>query len=81
MVKSSVFDAYSHHPYTVGGTHNIAPEAMPNDPNLTVSLGNISTLLKIFPRQALLSHRVRLLHALPASPSGSTSTRSPRPAT
>jgi hypothetical protein len=49
MVKSSVFDAYSHHPYTVGGTKNIAPEAMPRDPNRTVSLGNISTLLKIFP--------------------------------
>ena len=49
MVKLSVFDAYSHHPYTVGGTRNIAPEAMPSNPNLTVSLGNIATLLKIFP--------------------------------
>ena len=49
MVNLSVFDAYSHHPYTVGGTSNIAPEAMPHYPNLTVSLGNISTLLKIFP--------------------------------
>ena len=45
----SVFDAYSHHPYTVGGTSSIAPEDMPHYPNLTVSLGNISTLLKIFP--------------------------------
>ena len=49
MVSLSVFDAYSHHPYTVGGTKDIAPEAMPHYPNLTVSLGNISTLLKIFP--------------------------------
>ena len=49
MVKLSVFDAYSHHPYTVGGTSNTAPEALPRYPNLTVSLGNISTLLKIFP--------------------------------
>ena len=49
MVKLSVFDAYSHHPYTVGGTSNIAPEAMPRDPAHVVSLGNISTLLKIFP--------------------------------
>ncbi len=28
---------------------DIAPEAMPHYPQLTVSLGNISTLLKIFP--------------------------------
>jgi hypothetical protein len=49
MVSSSVFDAYSHHPYTVGGTSNTAPEAMPHYPKVTVSLGNISTLLKIFP--------------------------------
>ena len=49
MVSSSVFDAYSHHPYTTGGTSNTAPEAMPHYPKVTVSLGNISTLLKIFP--------------------------------
>lgn len=49
MVPSAVYDAYSHHPYTVGGARHIAPEAMPNDPKRTVSLGNISTLLKIFP--------------------------------
>ena len=49
MVDPSVFDAYSHHPYTVGGTKDIAPEAMPHYPQFTVSLGNISTLLKIFP--------------------------------
>jgi hypothetical protein len=49
MVSPSVFDAYSHHPYTVGGTKNIAPEAPPLDPVHTVSLGNISVLLKLFP--------------------------------
>ncbi len=49
MVRLSVFDAYSHHPYTTGGTSNTAPEAMPHYPDRTVSLGNISTLLKIFP--------------------------------
>ena len=49
MVSSSTFDAYSHHPYTVGGTSNTAPEAAPRDPKHVVSLGNISTLLKIFP--------------------------------
>jgi Cellulase (glycosyl hydrolase family 5) len=49
LVPLSVFDVYSHHPYTVGGTANIAPEDMPRDPAHAVSLGNISTLLKIFP--------------------------------
>jgi len=49
MVESSVFDAYSHHPYTVGGTRHLAPEATPRDPAHTVSLGNIATLLRIFP--------------------------------
>ncbi len=49
MVAPSVFDAYSHHPYAVGGARNIAPEASPNDPSHAVSLGNIATLLKIFP--------------------------------
>ncbi len=49
LVNPSVFDAYSHHPYTTGGTSNTAPEAMPHYPKITVSLGNISTLLKIFP--------------------------------
>ncbi|HEY5386431.1 MAG TPA: cellulase family glycosylhydrolase, partial [Thermoleophilia bacterium] len=51
MVKSSVYDAYSHHPYTVGGTGDIAPEATPRDPAYTVSLGNIATLLKLFPNK------------------------------
>ena len=43
------FDAYSHHPYIPGGTTDIRPEAPPSDPRTTVQLGNISTLLKIFP--------------------------------
>jgi hypothetical protein len=51
LVKSSVFDAYSHHPYAIGGTRKIAPEDMPADPSHAVTLGNISTLLKIFPHK------------------------------
>jgi len=49
IADPSVFDAYSHHPYTVGGTKDISPEAPPRDPSRTVSLGNISDLLKVFP--------------------------------
>jgi len=41
---SSLFDAYSHHPYTMG-----APEMAPRDPGRDVTLQNLSTLLKIFP--------------------------------
>ncbi|HXY42146.1 MAG TPA: cellulase family glycosylhydrolase [Vicinamibacteria bacterium] len=48
-VDLSVFDAYSHHPYTTGGSRDTRPEAAPSYPDITVSLGNISTLLKIFP--------------------------------
>ena len=51
FVAPSVFDAYSHHPYPVGGSRHIEPEAKPNDPDHAVSLGNISTLLKIFPNK------------------------------
>jgi hypothetical protein len=43
------FDVYSHHPYSVGGTKHIAPEDPPSDPSHTVSLGNLRTLLRIFP--------------------------------
>ena len=39
------FDVYSHHPY---GTY-AAPEAQPKSPAHSVTLGNISVLLKIFP--------------------------------
>lgn len=51
LVKSSVFDAYSHHPYAIGGTKKIAPEDLPADPAHTVGLANISTLLKLFPHK------------------------------
>ncbi len=49
MASSSVYDAYSHHPYAVGGSTDITPEGMPRNPANTVSLGNIATLLKIIP--------------------------------
>lgn len=44
------FDAYSHHPYTPGGTVQHAPDRPPNDLRTTVTLYNLSTLLRIFPR-------------------------------
>jgi hypothetical protein len=44
------FDAYSHHPYAVGGT-TLAPELAPRFPTTAVSLGNLSVLLKIFPKK------------------------------
>jgi polysaccharide biosynthesis protein PslG len=43
------FDAYSHHPYTVGGSTDIDPTADPPRPAVLVTLGNIDTLLKIWP--------------------------------
>ncbi len=43
------FDVYSHHPYAIGGTRKIAPEDPPADPTRTVSLGNLKTLLGIYP--------------------------------
>jgi hypothetical protein len=46
---ATYFDAYSHHPYVPGGNANMSPTAIPFDPTHTVTLGNISTLLKMFP--------------------------------
>jgi hypothetical protein len=46
---ASHFDVYSHHPYAIGGTKKIAPEDPPADPTRTVSLGNLKTLLNIYP--------------------------------
>ena len=43
------FDAYSHHPYTPGGTIYKAPDQPPNDPSTTVTLYNLRTLLRVFP--------------------------------
>ena len=46
---SRYFDAYSHHPYTVVGSHNIAPNQLPSDPAHMVNLANLNVLLKIYP--------------------------------
>lgn len=43
------FDAYSHHPYTPGGSRNTAPDQAPNDSTTTVTLYNLRTLLRLFP--------------------------------
>jgi hypothetical protein len=45
------FDVYSHHPYTPGGSLNRAPGQPPNDPPTTVTLHNLRTLLRVFPRK------------------------------
>jgi hypothetical protein len=44
------FDDYSHHAYTPGGAKNAQPEAPPRDPSTTVNLGNLKTLLGVFPK-------------------------------
>jgi hypothetical protein len=45
-----VMDAYSHHPYALGNTKPMdPPEKAPRFPEITVTLGNIKTLLSIFP--------------------------------
>ena len=43
------FDVYSHHPYTPGGSVHRAPDRPPNDLSNTVTLYNLSTLLRLFP--------------------------------
>ena len=45
------FDVYSHHPYTPGGSRYRAPGQPPNDPSTTVTLYNLRTLLKLFPKK------------------------------
>jgi hypothetical protein len=45
------FDVYSHHPYTPGGSLYPAPGQPPNDTSTTVTLYNLRTLLKLFPRK------------------------------
>lgn len=45
----SLFDGYSHHPYTPGGAAQNWPEAPPRDPTTTVNLHNLGTLLRLFP--------------------------------
>jgi hypothetical protein len=44
------FDGYTHHGYTPGGARHPEPEAPPTTPSTTVNLGNLGTLLKIFPK-------------------------------
>jgi hypothetical protein len=46
---TSLFDAYSHHPYTPGASRRLWPEAAPTNPGTTVSLENLRALLKLFP--------------------------------
>jgi hypothetical protein len=42
-------DAYSHHPYTPGGSTRVSPGQMPNNPRRCVTLGNLSQLTSLFP--------------------------------
>ena len=46
---SRYFDVYAHHPYTPGGSLYPAPGQPTNDPEHAVTLGNLNTLLRIFP--------------------------------
>jgi polysaccharide biosynthesis protein PslG len=48
---AAYFDVYSHHPYTPGGSFCAAPDQPPNDPRTTVTLYNLRTLLRLFPRK------------------------------
>jgi len=44
-------DAYSHHPYTPGGSTRVAPGAPPNNPARAVTLGNLDQLTRLFPKK------------------------------
>ena len=46
---AQLFDAYSHHPYVIGGIRDPAPGAMPPWPSAFVTLANLKSLLDIFP--------------------------------
>lgn len=46
---AALFDVYSHHPYTIGGTRDIAPDGAPTTPEKTVALSNLDDLLRLFP--------------------------------
>jgi hypothetical protein len=46
---SRYMDAYSHHPYTPGGSTRISPGQLPNNPLRCVTLGNLGQLTKLFP--------------------------------
>jgi hypothetical protein len=43
------FDAYSHHPYTPGGSRHPAPDRLPNNPSRCVTLANLGALMSVFP--------------------------------
>jgi hypothetical protein len=45
------FDAFSHHPYVLGGALNMDPHCLPVHPSTTVGLSNISVLLHLFPKK------------------------------
>ncbi len=45
-------DAYSHHPYTPGGSTRVEPGQKPNNPARCVTLGNLDTLIKVFPNKS-----------------------------
>jgi hypothetical protein len=46
---TAYMDAYSHHPYTPGGSTRVQPGQMPNNPDRCVTLGNLSRLTSLFP--------------------------------
>jgi hypothetical protein len=46
---SRYMDAYSHHPYTPGGSTRISPGQLPNNPKRCVTLGNLNQLISLFP--------------------------------
>jgi hypothetical protein len=48
---AKLFDVYSHHPYTPGGSIYAAPGQRPNDSSTTVTLYNLRTLLRLFPHK------------------------------
>ncbi len=50
-VGGSWYDAYSHHPYTPGGSKRIRPGQLPNYPTRCVTLGNLNQLTKLFPKK------------------------------
>lgn len=45
---AAYFDAYSHHPYIVGGSRNLAPSSPPDWPEYSVTLSNLRVLLNLF---------------------------------
>ena len=46
------FDVFAHHPYPVAGNRDISPAAIPRDPSQTVWLGNLGSLLAVYPSKA-----------------------------